>query len=58
MLRELVQLVVVTGAYPRTVIEVVVQVVGEDGSLLAGAVNAVNAALMDAGIQMHNGLGK
>lgn len=40
--------------YPRTVIEVVIQVIKSDGSLLSTALNAATLALMDASIQMNS----
>jgi len=40
--------------YPRTVIEVVIQVIKADGSLVATALNAATLALLDAGIQMKS----
>jgi|EP00979_Chaetoceros_neogracilis_P003069 exosome complex component RRP46 len=40
--------------YPRTVIEVVIQVIKVDGSLVATALNAATLALLDAGIQMKS----
>ena len=41
-----------TDAYPRTVIEVVVQLLKSDGSAVATALNAAVLALMDAGVEM------
>jgi len=40
--------------YPRSVIEVVVQVLKEDGSIVSTAFNAAVLALMDAGIAFRN----
>lgn len=40
--------------YPRNVIEVVIQVIKSDGSLIATALNAATLALLDAGIQMKS----
>ncbi len=40
--------------YPRTVIEVVVQVISVDGSLVSTALNAATLALMDAGVEMNS----
>mmetsp|Transcript_9685 Transcript_9685/g.11211 ORF Transcript_9685/g.11211 Transcript_9685/m.11211 type:complete len:261 (+) Transcript_9685:38-820(+) len=40
--------------YPRTVIEVVIQVIKADGSLVSTALNAVILALMDAGIELKS----
>ena len=41
-----------TDAYPRTVIEVVVQLLKSDGSAVGTALNAAVLALMDAGVEM------
>lgn len=38
--------------YPRSVIEIVIQVIKSDGSVLSSCVNATAIALMDAGIPM------
>lgn len=38
--------------YPRTAIEIVIQVIKEDGSVISTALNAAVLALMDAGVQM------
>ena len=43
-----------TDQYPRTVIEVVIQVIKSDGSLITSALNAATLALLDAGIQMKS----
>ena len=40
--------------YARTVIEIFIQVIKADGSLVATALNAVTLALLDAGIQMNS----
>ena len=40
--------------YPRTVIEVVIQIIKSDGSLMSTALNAATLALMDAGIEMNS----
>ena len=40
--------------YPRTVIEVVIQVIKTDGSLLSTALNAATLALIDAGVEMNS----
>mmetsp|Transcript_5239 Transcript_5239/g.14861 ORF Transcript_5239/g.14861 Transcript_5239/m.14861 type:complete len:271 (-) Transcript_5239:93-905(-) len=41
-----------TDAYPRTVIEVVVQILKSDGSAIGTTLNAAVLALMDAGVEM------
>jgi exosome complex component RRP46 len=43
-----------TKAYARTVVEVVLQVIQDDGSVLAASLHAAVAALMDAGVAMTN----
>ena len=40
--------------YPRAVISIVVQVLEDNGSILATAINAVTLALMDAGVPMRS----
>lgn len=45
---------IMTEQYPRTIIEVVVEVLKGDGSILATTVNASVLALMDAGIMMRS----
>lgn len=42
-----------THHYPRTIIEVVLQVINADGSVVSTALNAAVLALMDAGVRMH-----
>lgn len=42
-----------TKFYPRTIIEVVIQVMNADGSVLSSAINAAVLALMDAGVRMN-----
>ncbi|KAF6254104.1 ribosomal protein S5 domain 2-type protein [Scenedesmus sp. NREL 46B-D3] len=54
MLRQLLEQVLLTAHHPRTLILVVVQVLQADGSLLAVAINAVCAALADAGLPMRS----
>lgn len=44
---------IITEAYPRSVIQVVIQIMAADGSVLATAVNAAVSALLDAGIEMR-----
>lgn len=41
-----------TEAYPRTAIEVVVQIIKSDGSAVGTALNAAALALLDAGVEM------
>lgn len=42
-----------TKFYPRTIIEVVIQVMNADGSVLSSAINAAVLALVDAGVRMN-----
>ncbi|KAK9824457.1 hypothetical protein WJX72_010412 [[Myrmecia] bisecta] len=53
LIRQCVEGVVLTAMHPRTAILVVIQVVQNDGCVMACALNAVAAALVDAGIPMH-----
>lgn len=41
-----------TAAYPRTVVEVVLQIIQADGSILSSLLHASIAALMDAGVDL------
>lgn len=43
-----------TAKHPRTCIQIVIQVLHDDGSLLSAALNASTAALLDACIPMHS----
>ncbi|GBG73635.1 hypothetical protein CBR_g16978 [Chara braunii] len=52
-IRRFVETVVISEAYPRAGISVIVQVIHDDGALLACAVNAVCAALVDAAISLR-----
>jgi len=45
---------VAVAEYPRTVIEIVIQVINADGSLVGTALNATVLALMDAGLLMNS----
>ncbi|KAG7666355.1 SKI6 [[Candida] subhashii] len=40
--------------YPRTMIQIDVQVLAQDGGLLAAATNAITLALIDAGVAMYD----
>ncbi|RHY17822.1 hypothetical protein DYB37_004271 [Aphanomyces astaci] len=57
ILRQTFETVVYLENFPRAVISLTVQVVEDDGSLLAVAINAVNLALLDAGIPMRSLVG-
>lgn len=52
VLRHTLEGVILLTLHPRTAIQIVVQVVQQDGSILACAVNAACAALADAGVPM------
>ncbi|XP_002993020.2 exosome complex exonuclease RRP46 homolog [Selaginella moellendorffii] len=55
ILRRTIEYIIMAAQHPNTGISVIVQVVSDDGALLACAVNAACAALVDAGIPL-NGL--
>eukprot|EP00884_Botryococcus_braunii_P015639 jgi/Botrbrau1/2759/Bobra.0164s0038.1 len=54
MLRKTLEGVVLVGQFPRTLILLVLQVVYDDGGVLASALNAACLALLDAGIPMKH----
>jgi exosome complex component RRP46 len=54
VLRQLVEAAVMTHLHPRTVIQVVVQELNNDGSMLAVVINAVCVALLDAGVPLRH----
>lgn len=45
---------ILTSLYPRTMIKISLQVLSQDGSILATAVNAMILALLDAGVPMKS----
>lgn len=45
---------VICKLYPRTVIQINIHVLAQDGGLLAGMTNAITLALIDAGIAMYD----
>lgn len=45
---------VMSNLYPKTLIEINVQVLAQDGGLLAATTNAITLALIDAGIAMYD----
>jgi len=51
LIRQCVETIVLTHLHPRAKISVAVQVLRDDGSLLAASLNCVCLALMDAGVQ-------
>ncbi|KAI9497762.1 ribosomal protein S5 domain 2-type protein [Zychaea mexicana] len=52
LLRTAVEPVILGGMMPRTLVQIVVQIIKDDGSVLAAAVNGITLALLDAGIPM------
>jgi exosome complex component RRP46 len=54
MLRQTVEAVVLKQLHPRTKVQVVVQVIRDDGSVLAAALNGISMALVDAGIPCNS----
>lgn len=54
VLRTTFEPVILGGMMPRTLIQIVVQVIKDEGSVLSAAVNAITIALLDAGIPMKH----
>ena len=54
ILRTTFEPVILGGMMPRTLVQIVVQVLKDDGSVLAASVNAISVALLDAGIPMKH----
>ncbi|KAG2218373.1 hypothetical protein INT45_013324 [Circinella minor] len=52
LLRTAIEPIILGGMMPRTLVQIVVQIVKDDGSALAAAVNGITLALLDAGIPM------
>ena len=44
---------IVLESYPRSVIQIVIQILSADGSLLAACLHAAVSALLDAGVELH-----
>lgn len=53
-LRQTVEPTILAGMMPRTLIQIVVQIVQEDGNMLSTAVNAISLAMLDAGLPMNS----
>ncbi|CAM0143046.1 exosome non-catalytic core subunit rrp46 [Umbelopsis sp. WA50703] len=53
-LRQTVEPTILAGMMPRTLIQIVVQLVQEDGNMLSTAVNAISLAMLDAGLPMNS----
>ncbi|SAM04316.1 hypothetical protein [Absidia glauca] len=51
-LRSTFEPIILSGMMPRTLIEIVVQIEKDDGSVLSAAVNGIGLALLDAGLPM------
>ena len=56
-LRNAIEGIILAALHPRTSIQVIVQVLSEDGSLLSAAINATCLALLDAGIASKSIIG-
>ncbi|CAG8504956.1 4581_t:CDS:2 [Diversispora eburnea] len=54
VLRSTLESIIQTNLHPRTLIQVVCQVLMDDGSILATAINATTMALINAGISMRD----
>ncbi|CAB4401319.1 ribosomal protein S5 domain 2-like protein [Rhizophagus irregularis] len=54
ILRSTFESIVQSGLHPRTQIQIVSQVMVDDGSIIAAAINATTMALIDAGIPMKD----
>ncbi|CAO3627205.1 unnamed protein product [Cunninghamella echinulata] len=52
ILRSAFEPIILTGMMPRTLVEIVVQVEKDDGSVLSAAINGITLALIDAGLPM------
>mmetsp|Transcript_33780 Transcript_33780/g.95602 ORF Transcript_33780/g.95602 Transcript_33780/m.95602 type:complete len:244 (-) Transcript_33780:179-910(-) len=52
VIRQTVEAAILGALHPRTTVQVVLQVVSDDGALLACAINAACFALLDAGVPM------
>jgi exosome complex component RRP46 len=49
--------IILAGMMPRTLIQIVVQILKDDGSALAAAANSITLALLDAGVPMRQMVG-
>lgn len=54
ILRTAFEPIILGGMMPRTLIQIVVQIMKDDGCVLAASVNAITVALLDAGIPMKH----
>ncbi|KAJ3175301.1 Exosome component 5 [Irineochytrium annulatum] len=53
VLKNILEDLIITTGHPRTAIEITIQVMGDDGAILATAINAAFLALMDAGVPLR-----
>jgi exosome complex component RRP46 len=53
-IKQIVENIILTQLNPRTKINIVIQIIRDDGGLLATAINATCLALLDAGIQLNS----
>ncbi|KAG0337511.1 Exosome component 5 [Podila humilis] len=56
-IRETLEPIILSGLHPRTLIQIVVQTMKDDGCILSTAFNATILALLDAGIPLNSILG-
>lgn len=56
-LRTAFEPIILAGMMPRTLIQIVVQILKDDGSALAAAANSITLALLDAGVPMRQMVG-
>ena len=54
VLRQIAEAAVMTQLHPRTVVQIVVQELNNDGSMLAVVINAMCVALLDAGVPLRH----
>src|SRR5689334_692325 len=52
LIRSALESTIIATLHPRTLIQIIVQVMNDDGSLLSASINAACMALMDAGIPL------
>eukprot|EP01112_Ceratiomyxa_fruticulosa_P010947 TRINITY_DN2925_c0_g1_i2.p1 TRINITY_DN2925_c0_g1~~TRINITY_DN2925_c0_g1_i2.p1 ORF type:complete len:247 (+),score=32.45 TRINITY_DN2925_c0_g1_i2:271-1011(+) len=53
-LKQTFESIVITSLFPRSQIDIYVQVLQSDGSVTSACVNAITLALLDAGVPMHD----
>jgi len=52
-IRQTLETIIVSSLYPQTKISITIQIIADDGGVLAAAVNGAYLALLDAGIQVN-----